>query len=150
MKNLQEIETRMSEIKEELEKEDADIEALDKEFDGLVGLNNKNLSYDFYLPQYNLLIEYQGEQHEKPIDFTGKGMKYAKKRFQIQQEHDTTDAATGTNKKITAQEFASKYPYKKYVHPFPFEKPRPHIFYMDILMRTPVQLSSYLFRLLHR
>lgn len=36
MKNLQEIETRMSEIKSELEKEDADIESLDKEFDGLV------------------------------------------------------------------------------------------------------------------
>lgn len=35
-----------------------------KSFDGLLGLKNGNLSYDFYLPTYNLLIEFQGEQHE--------------------------------------------------------------------------------------
>lgn len=36
----------------------------EKEFDGLTGLGGGNLSYDFYLPDYNLLIEYQGRQHE--------------------------------------------------------------------------------------
>jgi uncharacterized protein with PIN domain len=55
-----------------------------KEFDGLLGLSNKNLSYDFYLPQYNLLIEYQGEQHGRYI----KGMHKSKKDFEKQQEHD--------------------------------------------------------------
>jgi len=59
-----------------------------KEFDGLIGLRGGNLSYDFYLPKYNLLIEYQGEQHERPIDFYGKGKKYAKEQFEKQKEHD--------------------------------------------------------------
>jgi very-short-patch-repair endonuclease len=54
----------------------------------LVGVKNGNLSYDFYLPNHNLLIEYQGVQHEKPIDFEGKGKKYAKQIFKKQQEHD--------------------------------------------------------------
>jgi hypothetical protein len=59
-----------------------------KEFDGLIGLGNGNLSYDFYLPQYNLLIEAQGVQHEKPVDFKGKGKKYAEQDLLKQQEHD--------------------------------------------------------------
>lgn len=29
------------------------------------------LSYDFYLPDHNILIEYQGEQHFKPIKYFG-------------------------------------------------------------------------------
>jgi hypothetical protein len=55
-----------------------------KEFDGLLGLGSKNLSYDFCLPQYNLLIEYQGEQHEKYI----KGFHKSEKDFKKQIEHD--------------------------------------------------------------
>lgn len=55
-----------------------------KEFDNLVGLGNGLLSYDFYLPNYNLLIEYQGEQHEKYI----KGFHKSKKDFEKQVEHD--------------------------------------------------------------
>jgi hypothetical protein len=59
-----------------------------KEFEGLIGIGGGNLSYDFYLPNYNLLIEFQGIQHEKPVDFNGFGKKYAKEQFKIQQEHD--------------------------------------------------------------
>ena len=55
-----------------------------KEFDGLLGVGNGNLSYDFYLPDYNLLIEYQGEQHERYI----KGFHKSKKDFRTQVEHD--------------------------------------------------------------
>jgi len=55
-----------------------------KEFDGLLGLGNGNLSYDFYLPDYNLLIEYQGQQHEHYI----KGLHLNKAAFKQQQEHD--------------------------------------------------------------
>jgi hypothetical protein len=56
-----------------------------KEFEKLIGLGNGSLSYDFYLSQpYNLLIEYQGEQHEKYI----KGFHKSKKDFEKQQEHD--------------------------------------------------------------
>ena len=29
------------------------------------------LPFDFYLPQYNLIIEYDGEQHFKPISVFG-------------------------------------------------------------------------------
>jgi len=55
-----------------------------KSFDGLLGVGNGLLSYDFYLPEYNLLIEYQGLQHEKYV----KGFHKNKKAFEIQVEHD--------------------------------------------------------------
>lgn len=53
-----------------------------KEFDGLVGLGGGNLSYDFYIPLHNLLIEYQGEFHD------GKAPHQTKAQFEYQQEHD--------------------------------------------------------------
>lgn len=59
-----------------------------KNFDNLVGLCGKPLSYDFYIPHSNMLIEYQGEQHERPIDFNGFGKEYAKEQFKKQLEHD--------------------------------------------------------------
>lgn len=35
-----------------------------KTFDNLTGISGKKkLSFDFYIPEFNLLIEYQGEQH---------------------------------------------------------------------------------------
>lgn len=40
--------------------------------------NLKKLSFDFYLPDYNLLIEYQGEQHFHPIKYFGGNNKYLK------------------------------------------------------------------------
>jgi hypothetical protein len=55
-----------------------------KIFDVLIGLGGGNLSYDFYLPQLNLLIEYQGEQHKKYMP----GFHKSKKDFEKQQEHD--------------------------------------------------------------
>jgi hypothetical protein len=54
-----------------------------KSYDNLLGINNRKLSYDFYLPKFNLLIEYQGEQHERPVDFFG-GIE----EFNKQIEHD--------------------------------------------------------------
>ena len=38
-------------------------------------------SLDFYLPDYNVGIECQGEQHFFPIDFEGKGVEWACKEF---------------------------------------------------------------------
>lgn len=55
-----------------------------KEFEGLVGLKGGLLSYDSYLPNYNLLVEYQGEQHERYIP----GFHKSKKDFLKQVEHD--------------------------------------------------------------
>ena len=52
-------------------------------FDDLVGVNGGKLSYDFYLPLHYTLIEFQGEQHERPVDFFG-----GKEKFKDQQEHD--------------------------------------------------------------
>ena len=43
------------------------------------------LSYDFYLPEYNTLIEYQGIQHYESINFKGNG-KYS--NLEKQQKHD--------------------------------------------------------------
>lgn len=55
-----------------------------KTFDGLIGLGCGNLSYDFYLPKYNLLIEFQGEQHERYIP----GFHKTIEDFEKQVEHD--------------------------------------------------------------
>lgn len=54
-----------------------------KTYDDLKGIGNKCLSYDFYLPEYNLLIEFQGKQHKQPIEYFG-----GEEQFKIQQEHD--------------------------------------------------------------
>lgn len=56
-----------------------------KTFDGLLGVFNGNLLYDFYIPNYNLLIEYQGEFHDNN---GGDGTKYMKQKFPKLQEHD--------------------------------------------------------------
>ena len=54
-----------------------------KFFEDLKGIRGRVLTFDFYLPQFNLLIEFQGKQHEKPIKYFG-----GKDSFEIQQEHD--------------------------------------------------------------
>lgn len=52
-----------------------------KTFKDLRKINN--LSYDFYLPEYNVLVEYQGEQHFKPVKHFG-----GQKSFEVQKEID--------------------------------------------------------------
>lgn len=60
-----------------------------KEFEGLIGLGGGNLSYDFYLPQYNLLIEYDGEYHYNLIpDYKDEPIKNVEERLRKQKEHD--------------------------------------------------------------
>lgn len=54
-----------------------------KRFDDLKGNSNRLLSYDFYLPDYNTLIEYQGEQHYHPVTVFG-----GDKQFTLQQQYD--------------------------------------------------------------
>ena len=39
------------------------------------------LPFDFYLPDYDICVEYDGQQHFEPIDFSGKGYEYALDRF---------------------------------------------------------------------
>lgn len=49
-----------------------------KIFPNLLDINN--LSYDFYIPKYNLLIEYQGIQHYEPVEIFG-GVETFKKQI---------------------------------------------------------------------
>lgn len=71
-----------------------------KTYEGLVGIRGGNLSYDFYLPEYNLLIEYQGEQHEKFI----KGIHGKIDVFYRQQEHDKRKKEYAKENNITLLE----------------------------------------------
>lgn len=59
-----------------------------KKFDGLLGVGGNPLSYDFYLPNYNLLIEYQGQQHERPWIDDRVSEEDANILFERQVEHD--------------------------------------------------------------
>lgn len=69
-----------------------------KKYEGLYGINkNKKtslLSYDFYLPNYNLLIEYQGEYHD------GTARNQTEEQFKIQQEYDKRKKEYAENNNI--------------------------------------------------
>ena len=51
-------------------------------YDDLFGVHDGLLSYDFYLFDYNLLIEYQGKYHDGSVSCQ------TEEQFEIQQEHD--------------------------------------------------------------
>jgi len=57
-------------------------------------------SLDFYLPKQNIAIECQGEQHYHPVDFGGKGKKWAKTKFKQVQKLDKTKFKKVTEKNI--------------------------------------------------
>jgi hypothetical protein len=71
-----------------------------KEFEGLLGLGNGLLSYDFYFMEYNILIEYQGLQHEKYKP----GFHKSEKDFEYQQEHDRRKKEYAQNNNINLLE----------------------------------------------
>ena len=50
----------------------------------MFGVGGGLLSYDFYLPKYNLLIEYQGQFHDGNIT----GNYQTEEMLSIQKEHD--------------------------------------------------------------
>lgn len=57
----------------------------EKTFDGLLNPEGTmNLYYDFYLPDYNTILEYDGESHFEPIEFFG-----GEKRYRYIQECDS-------------------------------------------------------------
>ena len=43
---------------------------------------------DIFIPKLNLGIEYQGEQHFRPVDFGGKGKRVSKKQFEDNKKRD--------------------------------------------------------------
>lgn len=57
-------------------------------FEQLKGLNNGKLRFDFYLPDFNTCIEYQGEQHYKPCSFGSSDSTNAMKTFISTIKHD--------------------------------------------------------------
>lgn len=59
----------------------------EKTFEDLKSNKGYRLRYDFYLPKYNVLIEYQGIQHYKLTMF-GDDEQKAKERFKLQKEYD--------------------------------------------------------------
>lgn len=72
-------------VRQWLEKNNINYE-YQKTFDGCK--DKKRLPFDFYLPQYNMCIEFDGAQHFKPVDFAGKGEEWALKQFQKGKYHD--------------------------------------------------------------
>lgn len=53
-----------------------------------ININNTYYRFDFYLPQYNLMIEYDGEQHFAPARFCGPNDERNLAEFKKTQEHD--------------------------------------------------------------
>lgn len=68
-----------------------------KTFDGLVGLGNGKLSYDFYLPTENILIEYQGNFHDGTVKYKS----HDKSILKRQKEHDRRKREYATSHNIT-------------------------------------------------
>ncbi len=46
------------------------------------------LKFDFYLPDYNCCVEFDGKQHFEPVDFSGKNPEQAKENFRLTQIRD--------------------------------------------------------------
>lgn len=69
-----------------------------KTFNDLKGIGGFKLRYDFYLPNYNLLIEYQGIQHETPVDLLEKEMNLQKEHSLINK--NTINVNVNTQNKI--------------------------------------------------
>lgn len=44
----------------------------EKKFPGFVGLAGKHYRFDFYIPSRNLCIEFDGQQHSKTVNYSGK------------------------------------------------------------------------------
>lgn len=50
--------------------------------------DKRKLPFDYYLPQCNILIEYDGEQHYKPVNFGGISDDEAQENLKVTQQHD--------------------------------------------------------------
>lgn len=63
-------------------------------YDELLGVGGRCLSYDFYVPNYNLLIEFQGQFHD------GSANQQTEEEFNVQKEHDRRKREYAQNKGI--------------------------------------------------
>lgn len=62
--------------------------------------DKKALPFDFYLPELNICIEYDGIQHFQAIDFAGRGEEWALEHFKTTQYHDKIKNQYCTNNNI--------------------------------------------------
>ena len=53
-----------------------------------VDIQEHKLRFDFYLPDYNLFIEYDGEQHYKPVNYGYNDEEKAQQKFATVQKYD--------------------------------------------------------------
>ena len=51
-------------------------------------IDKRSLPFDFYLPDYNIIIETDGEQHYRPVKFGGMSIEKARQHFKITAKHD--------------------------------------------------------------
>ena len=51
-------------------------------------IDKSYLPFDFYLPEYNLCIEYDGEQHFKPVIFKGDTKETSEIKYELTIKHD--------------------------------------------------------------
>jgi len=68
----------------------------EKSFDGCTSLKGNLLRFDFYLEQFNLLIEYQGQHHIKPINKYNRALRVHKTTIL----HDKIKDIFATGRKI--------------------------------------------------
>lgn len=68
----------------------------------------ENLRLDFYLPDYNVAIECQGQQHFEPVDFAGHGEKWAKECYRKNTERDKRKKELCENNGVKILYFAGK------------------------------------------
>ena len=71
---------------------------------------------DFYLPDYNIAIECQGEQHFKPVDFAGRGDVWANKLFLKNQERDKLKLKLCKDNNIRLLYYSSLIGYDKFLN----------------------------------
>lgn len=76
-------------------------------FEGLVDI--ASLSYDFYIPDISVLIEYQGSQHYYPKTWGGMTKEEAYDRLVVQQRHDDLKRKFANSNGYTLIEIPYKY-----------------------------------------
>jgi len=60
----------------------------EKRFEGMIGIGGKPLRADFYLQDHNTVIEFDGEQHKRPIPFGGISSEAAEINFEKVKSND--------------------------------------------------------------
>lgn len=79
-------------------------------------------TYDFFLPEYNILIEYNGRQHYKPIAFFGgrEGLKSNRKRDRIKNLLARTNNIDLLKIKYTKYKILEQYFIKQFSKRYPY------------------------------